>query len=186
MHFDSDQARHLLKTFNLKSLFIEQLGWDRHSATMEVLVGGQSYKLAAIAQKHGVVVFVHEGATPDDQARRKIDRFVAKSAHQHLIIFSDTGKAQQVWQWVRREPGKPLVFRQHTFHSSQSGESLVQKLKTITFSLDEEEQLHHIDVTGRVRAAFDTDRVTRRFYERFKSEHEKLLDFIKGIPDEGL
>lgn len=111
MHFDSDQVRHLLKTFNFKSLFTEQLGWDHHSATIETVVNGQAYKLAAIAQKRGVVVFVHEGAIPDDQTRRKIDRAVAKSAHQHLIIFSDHGRAEQVWQWVRREPGNPLVFR---------------------------------------------------------------------------
>lgn len=186
MHCDSDQVRHLLKTSNFKSLFVEQLGWDHHSATIEAVVNGQAYKLAAIAQKRGVVVFVHEGAIPDDQTRRKIDRIVAKSVHQHFIIFLDTGRTEQVWQWVRREPGKPLVFRQHTFHSNQSGESLIQKLKAITFSLKEEEDLHHVDVTGRVRAAFDTERVTKRFYDRFKSEHEKFLDFIKGIPDDGL
>lgn len=186
MHCDSDQVRRLLKTSNFKSLFVEQLGWDDHSATIEAVVNGQAYKLAAIAQKRGVVVFVHEGAIPDDQTRRRIDRTVTKSVHQHFIIFSDHGRAEQVWQWVRREPGKPLVFRQHRFHSSQSGESLIQKLKAITFSLKEEEDLHHVDVTGRVRAAFDTERITKRFYDRFKSEHEKFLDFIKGIPDDGL
>lgn len=92
MHFDSDQVRHLLKTFNFKSLFTEQLGWDHHSATIETVVNGQAYKLAAIAQKRGVVVFIQEGAIPDDQTRRKIDRAVAKSAHQHLIIFRTTGE----------------------------------------------------------------------------------------------
>src|SRR5690349_7394134 len=156
MHFDSDHVRHFIKTFKFKALFIEQLGWDHHSNTIEVPIGGRTYKVTAIAQKRGVIVFAHDGAIPDDHIRRKIDRFVAKSAHQHFIIFSDTGNAQQVWQWVRREPSKPLVFRQHTFHSNQSGESLIQKLKTIAFSLEEEEQIHHVDVTGRVRAAFDT------------------------------
>jgi hypothetical protein len=186
MHFNSDQVRHLLKTFNFASLFVEQLGWDRHSATIETVVGDQAYKLAAIAQQRGVVVFVYEGVLPDDWIRRKIDRIVAKSVHQHFIIFSDTRKDEQIWQWVRREPGKPLVFRQHTFHSNQSGESLIQKLKAMAFSIEEEEQLHHVEVTGRVRAAFDTERVTKRFYDRFKSEHEKFLDFIKGIPDDEL
>ncbi|MBX3329881.1 MAG: hypothetical protein KF722_05740 [Nitrospira sp.] len=186
MDFDSYQVQRFLKAFNFKSLFIEQLGWDHHSATIETVVNGLAYKLVAIAQKRGVVVFIHEGAIPDDQTRRRIDRAVAKSAHQHLIIFLDTRRAEQVWQWVRREPGKPAVFRQHRFHSNQSGELLIQKVKAIAFSLDEEEQLHHVDVTGRVRAAFDTERVTKRFYERFKSEHEKFLDFIKGIPDAGL
>src|SRR5574337_817690 len=99
MSFDSDQVRRLLKTFNFKSLFIEHLGWDRHSDTIETTVNGQAYKLVAIAQKRGVVVFAHEGAIPDDLTRRKIDRFVAKSVHQHFIIFSDTQKSEQVWQW---------------------------------------------------------------------------------------
>ncbi len=186
MRFDPNQVRHLLKAFNFKSLFIEQLGWDHHTASIEVPVGGQAYELTAIAQKRGVVVFVHQGTIPDDWCRRKIDHHVTKSAHQHFIIFSDTRKGEQVWQWVRREPGRPLVFRQHTFHSNQCGELLIQKLDAIACSLDEEEQLHHVEVTGRVRAAFDTERVTKRFYDRFKSEHERLLDFIKGIPDDGL
>ena len=186
MNFHSEQVRHLLKTFNFKSLFIEKLGWDHHTATIEVPVGGQVYKLAAIAQKRGVVVFVHEDTIPDDQIRRRIDRFVAKSVHQHFIIFSDTKKGEQVWQWARRELGKPRVFRQHTFHSTQSGELLIQKLSAIAISIEEEEQLHHVEVTGRVRAAFDTEGVTKRFYERFKSEHEKFLVFIEGIPDKGL
>ena len=33
---------------------------------------------------------------------------------------------------------------------------------------------------------FDFERVTKRFYDRFKTEHSKFLDFIEGIPDEDL
>ena len=36
-----------------------------------------------------------------------------------------------------------------------------------------------------MRKAFDVDRVTRRFYDRFKKEHTTFLRFVKGIPDEG-
>jgi len=41
-----------------------------------------------------------------------------------------------------------------------------------------------VDVASRVRAGFDVDRVTKRFYDRFKSEHDTFLKFLKGIPDE--
>ena len=39
---------------------------------------------------------------------------------------------------------------------------------------------------GRVQAGFDVEQVTRQFYERFKTEHDKFLKFIDGIPDENM
>ena len=37
-----------------------------------------------------------------------------------------------------------------------------------------------------MRAGFDVERVTKRFYERFKAEHAAFLKFLQGIPDEGM
>jgi hypothetical protein len=37
------------------------------------------------------------------------------------------------------------------------------------------------DVTRGTRTAFDVERVTKRFYERFKQEHAVFLNFVKGI-----
>ena len=52
---------------------------------------------------------------PDHATRRKIEREVAKHRHQHLIVFTDAGKTTQVWQWVKRELGKPAACREHTY-----------------------------------------------------------------------
>ncbi|MCX7002788.1 MAG: SAM-dependent methyltransferase [bacterium] len=41
-------------------------------------------------------------------------------------------------------------------------------------------------VTNRTRASFDIDRVTKRFFDRFKDQHAKFLAFISGIPDNEL
>ena len=38
-----------------------------------------------------------------------------------------------------------------------------------------------VNVSGRVRAAFDVEKVTKKFYERFKKEHHVFLEFIEGI-----
>jgi hypothetical protein len=38
-------------------------------------------------------------------------------------------------------------------------------------------------VTARARAAFDVERVTKRFYDQFKTEHKAFLDFISGITE---
>ncbi|MBM4333695.1 MAG: SAM-dependent methyltransferase [Deltaproteobacteria bacterium] len=188
MPLDTARARQYLKDFNFKALFIEELGWDHHPSVLDVLVDGHTYALTSISQKRGMVVYIHalkgDGVSPDYPTRRKIDRQVSKSVHEHLIIYADKDKKYQTWQWVKREAGKPTQCREHTYYCNQPGDALVQKLNAIAFSLAEEEGLTIVDVTSRVRAGFDVDRVTKRFYDRFKSEHDAFLKFLQGIPDE--
>jgi hypothetical protein len=182
------KARQCLKEFDLRALFIEEMGWDHHISSLEVLVDGLAYPLKAVAQKRGMVVFVcppvGDGVIPDYPTRRKIEKQVAKSVHEHLIIYPSKDNKFQIWQWVKREPGKPTQCREHRYYCNQPGDSLLQKLNAIAFSLDEEEGLTIVDVASRVRAGFDIDRVTKKFYDRFKSEHDTFLKFLKGIPDE--
>src|SRR5213076_887394 len=59
----------------------------------------------------------------------------------------------------------------------------LRKLEAIAFSLDEEERLSLTDVTRRTRAGFDVERITKRFYERFQTEHAAFLKFISGITE---
>ena len=193
MPIDRDRTHQLLRNFEFETLWIEELGWDRHREEVrteirERGVDENEYLLTTIAQKRGMAVFLcparTDGSIPDYAIRRKIQREVAKSVHENLIIYTDAEQTTQIWQWVKREPGKPLACREHRYHSGQSGEALIQKLETIAVSLDEEEDLTLIDVRGRVRAAFDVERVTKRFYERFTTEHARFLKFLKGIPDQ--
>jgi hypothetical protein len=103
---DVARARQLLKDFDFKRLFIEELGWEKHASPLDVIVEGRSYRLSAVAHKRGFAAYVCEpGADariPDYATRRKIDRQVAKSAHEHLIVYVDAEKSSQVWQWVKK------------------------------------------------------------------------------------
>ena len=193
MPIDRDRTHQLLRDFEFETLWIEELGWDRHRGEVRTEIRERGadeseYLLTAIAEKRGMAVFQCSARTdegiPDYAIRRKIQREVAKSVYEHLIIYTDAEQTTQIWQWVKREPGKPLACREHRYHRGQSGEALIQKLETIAFSLEEEDDLTLLDVTGRVRAAFDVERVTKRFYERFTTEHARFLKFLKGIPDQ--
>ena len=193
MQINRDQIRQLLRDFEFETLWIEELGWDRHREEVATEIrereGDESeYILTTIAQKRGMAVFLcparTDGSIPDYAIRRKIQREVARSVHEHLIIYTDAAETTQIWQWVKREPGRPAACREHRYNRGQSGESLIQKLETIAVSFDEEEGLTLIDVRGRVRAAFDVERVTRRFYDRFKTEHAQFLRFLEGLPDQ--
>ena len=185
---DIAKSRKLLAAFDFKSLFIEELGWNRHAASLVVSVDGKTCLLSAVSEKCGMVVFEckpgSDGQIPDYATSRKIERQVTKSAYEHLIIYLDGRKSSQVWQWVRREHGKPAMCREHTYRVGQPGESLIQKLRELAVSLEEEECLTLPDVTGRAKRAFDVERVTKKFYDRFKTEHTLFLKFLEGIPDE--
>lgn len=180
MRFDVAAVKNCLKSFDFQTLFREHLGWDNHNARLEVSVDGKAYELTAVAQKRGFVAFTC-ATIPDRATRLKIDHRVTKSVREHLVIYTDEPAGQQVWHWVRREPGKPLASRDHRFDASQSGDPLIQRLDQIAVSLDEEETITVVDVAGRARAAFDVDRVTRRFYDRFKAQHAAFLKLINGI-----
>ena len=187
MALNLDRTRQCLNQFDFHKLFIEELGWNRHDARLEIPVDGRIFNLSAVAEKCGLAVFVcgagNNNLIPDYSVRRKIERQVAKNAYEHLIIFTDGKQSAQVWQWVRREQGRPSACREHTFRIGQPGDSLIQKLQLLVVSLEEEEILTLTDVTGRTRKAFDVERITRRFYDRFKTEHAAFLKFLQGIPD---
>ncbi len=187
MNFDAGNARKLLEQFDFAKLFIEELGWDRHNSDLSVLISGGTYTLRAVAEKRGMVAWVCQAPDgqqiPDRAARRKIETQVAKTTLEHLIIFSDSKREEQVWCWARREAGKPASAPEHFWYASTGNRGFLQKLEAIAFSLAEEDTLTLVDVTTRARAAFDVERVTKRFYDQFKAEHKAFLGFISGITE---
>jgi hypothetical protein len=186
MTLDLTRARRYLKACDLESLFIEEMGWDHYAGGLEVEVDGRRFSLQAVAEKRDVVAFALYGELPSHATRRKIDRQIAQSFREHFIIYLSPDRREQIWQWVRREPGKPLTSREHRYHVGQPGDSLLQKLRTITFAFEEEETLTLVDVTSRVRAAFNVEQATKKFYTEFQKERDAFEKFLQGIPDADL
>ncbi len=182
---ERNKVREHLRNFDLRPLFIEELGWDHGGVDAEITIADRSYSLQAIAHKRGMIAYQYvadsDAAFPDHPTRQKIEKAIAKTVREHIIVFVPHDKNAQYWQWVKREPGRPDQSRLHIYHREQPGEGLIQKLEHLVFTLDEEDDLTIVDVSGRVRAAFDVERVTKRFYDRFKTEHDAFLKFVDGI-----
>ncbi len=181
---------HLLD-FNFRRLFVEGLGWDHHRAVpVSVLVNDHEYSLEAVAEKAGFAVFVcspgRDGAVPPYPIRRKIENRISTLAFEHLIVFVDIDRTTQTWQWVKRESGQATACREQTFHAGHSGEAVLQRLQEVAFTLDDEAKGIPIsEVTARVYKAFDVERVTKRYFERFKTELAAFGNFIEGIAAQG-
>ena len=187
----TEQRRTYLKSFDFRGLFINGLGWDHYERRPECLdVDGEKYFLTPVAEKAGFVVFECQpqpkGTIPPYPVRRKIEQRVARIAYEHLIVFTDSRRKSQKWQWVKREQGNSPKCRERTYFTGLSGEPILQQLERIAFTLkDEAKGIGISDVTSRVIRAWDVENVTRRFYERFKTELITFRDFIDGISEQG-
>jgi hypothetical protein len=185
-----ERVKKLLEECDLRRLFIEELGWDSANTNLDLNVNGGVVRLIAVAQKRGLGVFEHKNPTgdsfPNYAERAAIETAAAKLVHEHLIIFSSHDRKRQVWQWAKRELGKPIQRREHSYYGGRRPDLLVQKLSRLVFSLEAEESgITVIDVAGRLKAGFDVAPITKRFYDGFQAEHEEFLREIKGVPDEG-
>lgn len=176
----------LIRDFRFKELFNE-LGWDHVIKQVPVAVDNETFKLKGVAEKKGFVVFVcrpdSRGKIPPYNIRKKIDNAVAKLHFEHLIIYTDKKHSRQKWQIVIREEGKPVSPRETDYYTHQEPELLFQRLKGLFFTIDEEENIGLVDVKARVSENFkkNAEKVTKKFYSNFKTEHTKFLNFIKGI-----
>jgi len=182
---DAARFQKLLGEFKLEQLFNE-LGWERPTLKPQsVMVGGESFSLTNIAHKRGVAVFRcspdSTGKVPARPMLLKIEREAAELAHEHLLVFADAKESMLTWLWVSRAPGQPTTTRTHTWHMGQSGESLRQKLSQIVWSLEKEEAITLTDVITGLRNAFDRDRISKSFYDKFKAQHEAFAEFIEGL-----
>ena len=186
-----EELRPHLQAFDFPGLFVEGLGWNYYTTEpVSVHVDDRKYSLKPVTEKAGFVVYQCDSALDDNiplyPIRRKIESQVAKRAFEHLIVFVDSERTMQVWQWVKRDSGKPPACREQEFRAGQGGDPILQRLRDVAFDLEDEARGVGIsDVTSRVRKAFDVERVTRRFYDHFRKELTAFGEFIDGIAAHG-
>jgi hypothetical protein len=92
---DIQRIQRYLKTFDFKTLFVEELGWDiLKESPLIITIGNETYTLRPLVEKRGVKTYLCDpnahGKIPDDATLRKIEREVTKHAYEHILIFVDT------------------------------------------------------------------------------------------------
>jgi len=186
---DLKNTQKLLREFSFTDLFTQELGWDHLDLQpRELAVDSTTFTLSPIAEKRGFQVFECQfsGEIPVRTVRTKIDREVTKLAYEHLLVFVDGKRQTQIWRWEQRDEGQPRIAREEPFiPAQQGGERLAHRLTQLFISLQEEDAggLSIAGMSSRVRSAFNVERVTKRFYDQFKTEHDAFLKQITGIDD---
>ena len=135
-------ARQLLQRFELKRLFIEELGWNNpqgapRAETYEV--DGETLTCAAIAELGSVMVYevaAASGGIPDSRRRALLHTQVERRHFEHLLVFVDALRANSVWYWVKRD-GAQKFPRSHLYSAAQPGDLFLSKLSNMVVDISE-------------------------------------------------
>ena len=189
MQITKETFKQLINGFNFKELFIE-LGWDNYYVKQpQITLKDETYKIEAISEKRGFVILKcipnSNGKIPVYSIRKQIENRISKHHQEHLIIFCDANLNEQIWQLTIREEGKPTLTRETKYFSHQAPELIYQKLSGLFFSWDDEENISIVDVKHRVKENFNknSEKVTKKFYQAFKTQHSIFIEFIEGITE---
>jgi hypothetical protein len=179
---DAD-IRSALSTGDLKTLFLELLGWDQPGiAPFTLELENAVLPVAAIAQKRGLHVFeIAAEHLPSADLQHLTDVQISQRAPERLLVFIDP--SEQVWRWPEPRKSGGIRLVSHQSSRASPNEALVQRLAAVRFTFAEEGTVTLPVVKDRVRAQFNAEQVTARFYNQFESQHEQLQLGISGIPD---
>ena len=176
-----------VKAFEFKQLF-NYLGWDNiRIALSPVQVGGKVYTFSAVAHKSSFLVVrcdSEDGLIPKYSIRSRIDAELRKQIQEHMIIFCDSENIDQLWLYSYRFNGK-LKKAEVSYNISQDSERLYERAAGLFFSLDDQENITIFDVTQRMNTNFavNTEKVTKKFYDGFKKQHAKFIEFMEGVTE---
>jgi hypothetical protein len=186
-----NNTRRHLQEFDFRRLLIEDLGWNNPPyaltpADAEAKAGVRFHR-APVAVLSGIHVFeitTLDGTIPEPKIRAAIHTAVTVLAAENVLIFTDRARTKSLWYWVKRESGKS-ARRPHLYVKGQPGDLFISKLAAMHVEIAELDAAGNLPLTvatARVKKALDVERVTKKFYDRFKQEHAAFLGFIKGIP----
>src|ERR1700722_6650537 len=92
-----------LRDHRFPELFIDVLGWDRASTNLALQADGRSLCFQAIAQKRGVQILwcaIDRVMLLNCRLLRQFRNQLARTYHEHILIFTSEEPRKQVWMWV--------------------------------------------------------------------------------------
>jgi len=181
---DIKSIRKTLKEFNFKDLFIDQLGWNIPNVgkQCEVKVKDEIIPYSYIAELSGVPVIHFKGEYRKKfeckKMRKKLHDEISEKHIKNLIIFSD-GRSYFDLSYL---PSKDDGIKIHSFFKEQNGDNFINKLRGIHIGIKEDSPTIS-EISEKLDKSFNTEEVTKKFYEDFKSSHFNFQEYISGIKE---
>jgi len=181
-----EQFSNYINNFDFSELF-RMNGWDNFTADHKIEVQNKIYVLTGLVHKKNfpILQVISEKSTiPDLNTRKQLERKIRSLYFDHLLVITDKERTWQYWQLPLHEDGKIQKLVTFSWRKGQDAEALFQKFRNIVFELKEEDILTLADVKERVNIiSANSEKVTKKFYNEFITQHKTFLGFIKGIED---
>jgi hypothetical protein len=111
---------------------------------------------------------------------RELQKEITKSHPDYVLVMK--GSKQIRFEWPRRRPDGGIKFDAFTTSLAEPHQLTCQKLSGVSFTVSELGNATLEDVRSRVYG-LASEGVTKRFYERFRDEHDNLAQAIHAKSD---
>lgn len=187
MQLSRTQFVRYLKNADFRTLFIEEMGWNKVAASFSSLptfvIEETSFDIKAIAQRNGFQVLqcvVDE--LPSTTTCKKLDTKLRKAANDYICIFVVRETEHHEWVApVKTNEKRDIVIIEYA--EAERAQFLYEKLSGLSFDIDEVTTI--VDVKERVQGTFaiNSEKITKEFYQGFNKQHKAFAEFISGIDD---
>lgn len=188
MALSKKQFVQYLKDADFRTLFIEEMGWNKYNASLAdiptIQVGEESFNIKTIAHRNGFqVLLCNVKELPSNSTCKKLDTKLRKAANDYICIFVIPGTEHHQWVApVKTNEKRDIVIIEYA--EAEKAQFLYEKIAGLSFDIDEVTTI--VDVKERIQGAFsvNSEKITKDFYTGFSKEHKSFAGFITGIDDQ--
>lgn len=168
----------------LTGVFVSELFWDSPTGTVgPVEIEEATFHPRVAAQLKGFRVYAVACDTdPTPKDMRAVHNALAPLSAECMELFQ--APDYWYWHWPRTTAAGTTTFERMTTAPGVLPAFMAQRLAGLVFTQeDHQEGFYLTDVLDRIHGHFDASNVTKRFYDRFASEHQNLAKEIAGLTE---
>lgn len=182
------RVKEVFASKDLSSVFLEVLGWDSRKNEMESFqlesMEVTGTKVASLLGGVVVFLFKFESETPINRSlQNDISRAVGLRYAERLVILENP--VSSTWLWPKLTSSGALTHEKIEVSTGEMPLFLAQRLSALAVSRqDLLSGLTIAQVRAKLRGSFDSSKVTKKFFDEFKKQHESLAAAISGLSPE--
>ena len=181
MKIQLENIRRAFKDFDWKTLFIEELLWNKARPLQPPAVAGAGIREIAHLGQIPVYEITTGDAIPETVDRRVMHAQIAKTTANCLLIFVDEARTQTLWLWAKREKNR-FAYRESVYIKGQTGEAFLAKIAALFADIETESSA--LKTGALLKNALDVSKVTTKFYNEWKEIQIEIAPLIQGLPDD--
>ncbi|WP_143466000.1 Eco57I restriction-modification methylase domain-containing protein [Leifsonia sp. NCR5] len=172
------------ETDGLTGIFVSELFWDSPTGAVgPVEVEDVTFIPEVAAQLKGFRVYSVKSETkPTPKEMKAVHNALAPLSAECMELFQ--APDYWYWHWPRTTPAGTTTFERVATTPGTLPAFMAQRLAGLVFTQEDHQRGFHLtDVLDRIHGHFDASSVTKKFYDRFASEHQNLAQEIAGLTE---